>query len=161
MAQQRRVMAATDDGQLTADGGLGQHRGGEILLTQVRPDGPADFARHLVQCGHSYRAAPELAQDMPGQQGGVQAIDWITISSAPFSVAGERAAARDSSAREVYHARVMCALSLQTDRCGTFARNRVRPIAPARSRWVPAAPRTTGPRDDRPGGVRRTAWETT
>jgi len=38
-------MAAVDDGERAAGGDLGQRRGDEVLLAQVRPDGPADFAR--------------------------------------------------------------------------------------------------------------------
>ena len=48
VAQQRRVMAAVDNGQLASGGDLRQRCGDEVLLAQVRPDGLADLARHLL-----------------------------------------------------------------------------------------------------------------
>jgi hypothetical protein len=48
VVQQRRVVAAVDDGEFAAGRDLGQRRGDEVLLAQVRPDGLADVAGHLV-----------------------------------------------------------------------------------------------------------------
>ena len=81
-------MAAVNHGELPAGGDLGQHRGDEVLLAQVRPDGPADFARHLVQRGHGGRAAPERAQHVPGQQAASRPLAADVPDDDPDAVRG-------------------------------------------------------------------------
>jgi DNA-binding NarL/FixJ family response regulator len=101
-------MAAVDNGQLAGGGDLCQHCSDEVLLTQVRPDGPADLAGHLFQCGRGDGASPEGAEHLPGEQDGVQAVaadipddhpdpgpggdDLIQVTAEPdIEVAGEAA----------------------------------------------------------------------
>ena len=86
--QQRRVMAAVDDGDLAAGGDLSQRRGGKVLFAQVRSDGPADFARHLAQRGHRGGALLERAQHVPGQRDRVQALAADVSDDHPDAVRG-------------------------------------------------------------------------
>ena len=47
VVQQRRVMAAVDNREFPAGCDLGQQCGDEVLLAEMRPDGPADFVGHV------------------------------------------------------------------------------------------------------------------
>jgi len=69
-AQQRRVMAAADDGQLAAGAIWARTAVTKSSGAQVRADGPADLARHVLQRGRGDRAAPKSAQHLPGEQDG-------------------------------------------------------------------------------------------
>jgi len=88
VAQQRRVMAAVDNGELAAGVNLGEHRGDEVLLAQVRPDRAADLARHLLYRGQRDRAAPERAQHLPGQHDGIQALAADVADDHPDAAPG-------------------------------------------------------------------------
>ena len=88
MAQQRRVMAAVDNSELAAGADLGQRRGDEVLLAQVRPDGSADLARHVFQGGHCDGASAEGAEHVPGEQDSIQALAAHVADDHPDPVSG-------------------------------------------------------------------------
>ncbi len=87
-AQQRRVMAAVDHGQLAGGGDLCQRRGDEALFAQVRPNRLADLARDLLHRRCCDGGPPEGAEHLPGEQDGVQAVAADVADDQPDPVPG-------------------------------------------------------------------------